>query len=122
MRIDIDAGELNTLAASFARASGRVGGLAAAAVRKTAMQIEADAKVFAPVDTGNLMNSISTDIEGDGRFGVVSAEIGPTAEYGIYVEQGTSVHAPQAFLGPAFDRHVGGLEQALGTIAQQGLG
>ena len=36
-----------------------------AAVRKTGLDVEADAKIFAPVDTGNLRNSIcAVEVEG----------------------------------------------------------
>lgn len=109
------------------------------ALRRTAFAIEADAKVLAPVDTGNLMNSISTTIEGDGRTGKMAAEIGPTAEYGIWVEHGTDPHAipnawgrgsdfgtessfhpgtpAQPYMGPAFDRQVSGYTEALASLA-----
>lgn len=83
---------------------------ASRAVAKVALDIEASAKLFAPVDTGNLRNSISTD------HGVLSAEIGPTAEYGAYVEEGTSRMAPQPYMGPAADRNFPRLEAALAAI------
>lgn len=113
-----DFGELRALSIDLAAATGRVGALAAVAIRKTAADIQADAQVLAPVDTGNLRNSIGTDIAGDGRFGVIEAEIGPTADYGAYVEYGTSRMAPQPYMGPAFDRRAPGLEQALGRAVE----
>lgn len=84
-------------------------------LRKTAFDIERDAKIFAPVDTGNLMNSISTTVMG------LTAEIGPTASYGVFVELGTSIMAPAAFLGPAFDRHAHLFETAVGIIGERAL-
>ena len=144
MGIHIDTSEVRHLQLDLSAASGRVGARASAAIRKTAFAIERTAKVLAPVDTGNLEGSISTDIEGDGRFGAMSAEIGPTAEYGDDVEYGTQPHVirarpggslvfvgrdgqlvfakevnhpgtqPQPYMGPAFDRHAPGLEEALG--------
>lgn len=58
--------------------------------------IEAGAKVRAPVDTGHLMGSIDSTFP-DELTGVVTVG----AEYGIYVEMGTR-HAPaQPFLLPA---------------------
>lgn len=82
--------------------------------------VVADAQVFAPVDTGNLKNSIGVDVDG------LSFVAGPTAEYGQWVEEGSEPHAipnafgygpdfgteddfhpgnsPQPFMGPAFDR------------------
>ncbi len=48
--------------------------------------VSADAKANCPVDTGYLRNSISVSTDGN------SAVIGPSAEYGIYVEFGTGAH------------------------------
>lgn len=115
--MEIDTSELNALAVDLVRLSGTVGAKAAAALVKTTLDIEADAKVFVPVDTGNLRNSIGHDITGDGRFGVIEAEIGPTADYGVFVEYGTSRMPPQAYMGPAFDRRVPGYVSALEQIA-----
>lgn len=111
----IDVSELNKLAADLGRASTTVVERSSLAIRKTAYDIEADAKRFCPVDTGNLRNSISTDTH------VLSAEIGPTAEYAAFVEYGTSRMAPEAFMGPAFDRHAGELVTALEQIAGEML-
>jgi HK97 gp10 family phage protein len=97
--------ELNKLAVDLAGAPQRVGVRGAAALRKTAHDIEATGKAFAPVDTGNLRNSITTDFAGDGRSAEMSAEIGPTVSYAPFQEYGTSRIAPRAFMGPAFDRH-----------------
>lgn len=102
---------LRSLSIDLGRAGARAVPLASKAVRKTAHDIEADAKVFVPVDTGNLRNSISTDV------GVLSAEIGPTAEYGLYVEGGTSRMAPQPYMDPAADRREPELVKALEQIA-----
>lgn len=111
-----DASEFFGLAVKLERSSGQVGARVAAAVRKTAFDIEADAKALAPVDTGNLRGSISTDITGDGRFGTVEAEIGPTAEYGAFVEYGTSRMGPQPYMRPAADRREPSLSAALGQL------
>lgn len=119
MAVTFDGSELNQLAADIQNSAGAVGAKASAAIRKTAHNIEQTAKVFAPVDTGNLMGSISTTIEGDGRFTSIAAEIGPTADYGHHVEFGTSQHAPAAYMGPAFDRHGYQLEAALLQVAAQ---
>jgi HK97 gp10 family phage protein len=94
----LDTTGLRTLAADLGKASARVIPAASRVVRKSGNDIEADAKAYCPVDTGNLRGSISAD------YGVLSAEIGPTAEYGIWVEGGTARMAPQPYMGPAFDR------------------
>jgi HK97 gp10 family phage protein len=103
---DLDVSELNKVAVALDRSAGQVGARGAQVLRKTALDIEATAKQFAPVDTGALRNSIGHDLLGDGRYGVLEAEIGPTVEYAPYVEFGTSRRAPAAFMGPALDRHV----------------
>lgn len=92
--------ELTTLSRDLGKASAHTVTAAAKVVRKTALDIERDAKALVPVDTGNLMNSITTT-----RTGVLSAEIGPTANYGSFVEWGTARMAPQPYMGPATDRN-----------------
>lgn len=105
----IDDSEINHLAADLGAASAEVTAMASAAVRKTLIEIEADAKAFAPVDTGFLKSSIGTDIDRDGLGGVV----GPSASYGAYVELGTSTQAPQAYMGPALDHRSPGFAAAM---------
>lgn len=148
MGFDIDFTEVRKLEFDLSNAHGHVGARASAAIRKTAYDIERDAKILAPVDTGDLENSISTDIEGDGRFATMSAEIGPTVDYGAAIEYGSEPHiiraknggklvfkgrdgglvfvdqvnhpgnAPQPYMGPAFDRNIPAFEQALGEIGE----
>lgn len=112
--------ELDKLIADLNAVPRNLERLVRVAMQKTAADIKADAQAFAPVDTGNLRASISyeTHITAD----AVTAEIGPTAEYGIYVEYGTEHMAPQAYLGPAFDRRSPALDQALGQIVDGLLG
>ena len=116
MSVSVDASQVKALSGALERSAGAVGARTAAAIRKTAHDIEADAKGLSPVDTGFLRNSISTTISGDGRFGEITAVIGPTAEYGIYQELGTSKMPAHPYLAPAFDRRIGGLQRALGMI------
>lgn len=96
--------ELNTVEAELRTARGRIGSKGSAVVRAAALQVESLAKQFVPVDTGHLKGTISPEFSGDGRFGGMEAEIGPTASYGGYVEWGTSRMAPHAYMGPALDR------------------
>ena len=121
MSISWDVTEINHLAADIATAATRIGAPVAAVVRTAAKSIETDAKRMAPVgETGNLRDSISTTLEGDGRSGTMSAEIGPTAFYGAFVEYGTSEMPPEPYMGPAFesniDPYVHALELAMGEI------
>lgn len=108
----VDTSEVNHLAFDLADAPARVALKASRAIAKTAHEIEADAKAIVPVDTGNLKNSISTDLD----RAELSAEIGPTANYGGYVEEGTSRMGPQPYMRPAFDRRKEGLVQAMEQI------
>jgi HK97 gp10 family phage protein len=112
-----DLDDLNSLAADLHRSVANVGARGALVVRKSAHDIEATAKAFAPVDTGFLRSSIGADFTGDGRSGVMEAVIGPTAEYGAHVEYGTARQAPQAYMGPALDRHAPDFERALLAVA-----
>lgn len=121
MGVDIDLTQVRALGSRLSTAGARVGAKASAALRKTVFDIEADAKQLAPYETGNLKSSISSTITGDGRFGSMTAEVGPTAEYGIYQEFGTSVMAANPFMGPAFDRRVPGYTAALAQIADEAI-
>jgi HK97 gp10 family phage protein len=115
--ISIDASELNRLAVDLGNAGQSAGERASQVVRKSAARVESEAKMFAPVDTGNLRNSIGTDIDPDG----LGAVVGPTASYGVFLEFGTSRMAPRAFLGPAFDRAQPDFITALEQIAREVL-
>lgn len=67
-------------------------------VRKTAMDLEARAKVRAPVDTGVLRASISATAVGPRHWRVTVG-----ADYGWFVENGTRFNRAQPFLQPAAD-------------------
>lgn len=112
---------IRKLSADLRTEAGRVGGRAAQVIRKTAKDIERDAKIMAPVDTGNLRNSISTETAGDGRHGTMTATVGPTAHYGIYLELGTSRMGAQPYLFPAADRHEPGFLAAMAQAAEPKL-
>ena len=95
----VDTSQLNRLSVDLSHASARVQLQSARIVRKTALDCEAIAKQFCPVDTGATMNSIGVDMETATR-----AVVGPTTEYAPYLEFGTYKMAPRAFMGPAQDR------------------
>lgn len=115
--MSIDTTDMDRLAGDLAAAPARVGTLVSRALRKSAADIERDAKAFAPVDTGALRNSIGTDLAGDARSTSMTADIGPTVNYAVYQEYGTSRMGPHAFMGPAFDRHAGGFVEAVADVA-----
>ncbi|MCR4339334.1 MAG: HK97 gp10 family phage protein [Gemmatimonadaceae bacterium] len=65
------------------------------AVRKAAFDIEAQAKARAPVDTGNLRNSINAS--GDGA----DYRVDSPANYSLYQEFGTRKMAAHPYMIPA---------------------
>ena len=102
----VDTSQLEAVGRDLRVNAGKVGAKAALAFRKTILDIEADAKGFAPVDTGALKNSLGHDITGDGRFGRMEGEVGGTVDYEIWQEIGTSTQPGTPHLAPAFDRRV----------------
>lgn len=100
--------DLRKLTATLNGAGPRTQRRAGQVVRKTAFDTVASARNRAPVDTGKLKGSIGADFPTP-----LSAEIGPTAEYGYWVEMGTSRMAPQPYLGPAADIHFPLFEEAI---------
>lgn len=118
--VSFDVSDINTLAASFDRGSKTIGQLAQVVVRKTAVDVTADAKALAPVDTGNERSSIGwSDLRTVGQSGVLEVEVGPTANYGVFLELGTSKMAPRAHLGPALDRRTPAFVQAMEQVAER---
>ena len=89
---------------------------ASAVVRKVAFDTQADAQRLAPVDTGNLRNSVTTAVQGDGLRAAVVA----TASYSRWVEEGTSRMAPQPFMGPATDRNAPAFREAMQRLGERG--
>ena len=83
-------------------------------VRKAALDTMADAKMLAPVDTGNLRGSITTDA----RTGDLVAVVEATADYSAYVEFGTRRMRPQPFMRPAQERNTPGFLEAISQLAE----
>lgn len=61
---------------------------------------ERNAKLYCPVDTGRLRNSISHATDGDTMY------VGTNVEYAAYVEMGTSRQKAQPYLQPAIVDHM----------------
>lgn len=111
--------ELNRLAFDLSNAPQEVKEGSVKVVREVIRKVEDTSKSFVPRDTDELYNSISSDVWEEP--GMVIGEAGPTARHGRFVEWGTSNMAPQAFMGPALDRHSGELEEALGEIGERAI-
>lgn len=104
-----DASELRDLGRQAA--ADNISQAAETIIAKGAADLEAAAKQRAPVDTGFLRSSITRDIQG------LTATIGPTANYGVYVEMGTSRMRPQPYMAPALADVVPTVEAAFQAAA-----
>lgn len=111
----IDASEVHALAHDLNTAGSYVEERAPLAISKFGHDTEATAHVLVPVDTGFLDSTIGTEVLG------MSADVFATAEYGEYVERGTSRMSAEPYLSPAFDQHLEPFENALGAIGVQAV-
>lgn len=129
---EIDLSEVHHLAADLRTVETRVVPAIQTVVDRGAFRVQASAQVGAPKDTGNLASSITTDT------GHLSFEVGPEAEYGDWVEQGTTgpypienafglgilvMHpgiSPQPYMGPGFDKHLPKTVRDIHKAAAQG--
>ena len=73
------------------------------AVKRVCLVIERAAKQRAPVDTGNLRRSITTEID-PARGDKATGRVGTGVHYAPYVEFGTRYTRAQPFLGPALEQ------------------
>jgi HK97 gp10 family phage protein len=88
-------------------------------LKKSAFDVERNAKAIVPVDTGNLKNSIGhSDMRNISRDNL-AVEVGPTANYGRFVELGTSRMPPQAFMGPSLDRVAPAFSDAMAQLGAE---
>ena len=104
------------LAADLGKAAAAATKLARIAVQKSALDLQAIAQGIVPVDTGNLKNSIDTELAG------LSAFIGPTANYGAFIEFGTHKMAPRPYMTPATDAVEPTFIEAIASIGDRTLG
>ena len=96
--------QMNTLERQLARNTTATLVAADRLVRSSGFAIQQWGQAFAPVDTGFLRGSITTEFTGGVMAGFFATEVGPEAEYAPFVEYGTERMAPFAFMGPALDR------------------
>lgn len=108
------ANEMRTLAADLTKLGARTQLQGTRVLRKTLIDIQAGAQSRAPVDTGYLRSSISHDVTAHGTE--LRGEVGPTANYGAHVEQGTRKQRPQPYLRPATDAALPAYNAALEEI------
>ena len=87
--------------------------LAEKILKKTAYDTEALAKVYAPVDTGNLMNSIAAE-----PVRKLTWRVTANADYAIYVEMGTRRMTARPFLQLALGETWQGAIRAFGRLTR----
>jgi HK97 gp10 family phage protein len=98
----VDLSELNRFEMDLGQVPADVTRQLRPVVAKTGFDVISNAQKIVPVDTGATKNSIGADFDSDG----LGFTAGPTTDYSIYLELGTSRMAPRAFMGPSFDRFV----------------
>lgn len=94
MTVQFDMSEVKMLAADLIAAAPASERAATAALNKAAAIVAVGAKATAPVDTGELRNSIGVTGDKDSRT------ISATAAHASFVEFGTSDTPPQPFMWP----------------------
>ena len=112
--VSFDASQLEELADVFGMVPEKSRSLAKLAVGKSGSDLERLGKINAPVDKGDLQNSIGSDYSSDG----MRVEVGPTVHYGRYVEEGTRRMQGRRYLGRALDVVGPNFEAAIGKIAE----
>ena len=89
-------------------------------VKKRTLEMEANAKNLAPVDTGHLRRSIKSDVSNN--LTGIKGEVNANVEYAIYVEYGTVYQTAQPFFFPAFKKASEGfksdIKNALGEVVK----
>jgi HK97 gp10 family phage protein len=120
MKMKMDLGGLNDLLSNLSEIEQSKKDEVSQIVKETAFKIQAGAKQFSPVDTGNLKRNIKVEISAD----EMSAKVGTKSEdveYAHYVEFGTSKAPAQPFLHPAaeeeYPEYIKRLKEVLGEKA-----
>lgn len=85
------------------------------AIRKSIIDIQSTAVPVTPIDTGRLRSSYEIE------FGDLRGSTGPTAEYAIYVHEGTRYMKGRPFLKQALDNNVAKIEQTINSQLNQAL-
>lgn len=91
------------------------------ALVNSALIVERDAKIKAPVDTGLMRSTITHSLGNEGTNNPYAEVISPT-EYSKYVEFGTSKQAAQPFLYPALVENKSKILKELAKAFKKGVG
>lgn len=84
-------------------------------VRAAAFELQGLARVNAPVDTGALRASISVGHPSGRNLKTddLEAQVGPTVEYGAFVEFGTAMRGGRPYMTPAAEAVIPAFERRL---------
>ena len=85
------------------------------ALTASALVVEGQAKALVPVDTGNLRNSITHEVEKK------EARVGTNVEYGPFVELGTVKMAAQPYLNPALEQNKNSIRKIFADAIHKGV-
>jgi HK97 gp10 family phage protein len=88
------------------------------AVMAGAFVFEGAAKMLTPIDTGNLVNSINTELVSSDETSA-TAEVGTGVEYAPHVEYGTSKMKAQPFFRPAWDEKLETIKATIQRFAKK---
>ena len=111
--------QVRRLAADLGRAGKAALPAAREAVQKATQDIESIAKETVTVDTGFLKSSISSEFHFGGSEAI--GRVGPSANYGAFVENGTHKMRPQPYMRPATDAVEPGFNMVMQIIADRTL-
>jgi len=119
IRVTAEVKNINKLTAKLKQLDRRTrGAVLAEAVLDGAFINEREAKRLCPVDTGNLKNSIRSEvIEQHHHYAI--AETGTNVEYAPHVEFGTEEMAAQPFLRPALDENESRIRRAIAQAVKR---
>lgn len=91
MGINIEIDGLGDILGNLGAMTAKLDGALQRGTQKGGKIIQAECKAECPVATGELCNSIVEQTSGGNCQ--YTSEVGPTADYGIYVEMGTGIYA-----------------------------
>ena len=100
---------LDSLMRKLDRMGGNVLDALEKATKQTALAAQADARDNAPVDTGNLKQSISTEHERSAE--AATSTVYTNVEYGLYQEMGTVNMPAHPYMMPALNANKSTFEQ-----------
>jgi hypothetical protein len=126
MDVQVDASELNTLAADLVKAGPLSSVLTRKAVQVTAHHVRDDARAFAQGIGHAPAYPSSISYETRELVAGIEAEIGPRVggpQWGLgdILEYGTPRSAPHAHLGPALDKNTPDFLLGIGLAAEQSM-